>query len=42
MQGGVRVSLGVATNFTDIYQFVRFLRTLIDQQGPVAEKTSQP
>jgi len=41
-QGAVRVSLGLATNFTDIYQFVRFLRTLIDQQGPVAEKTSQP
>jgi molybdenum cofactor sulfurtransferase len=38
-QGAVRVSLGLATNFADVYQFVQFMRTFIDRQGPLADKT---
>jgi molybdenum cofactor sulfurtransferase len=30
-QGAVRVSIGLATNFADVYQFLRFVRTLIDR-----------
>lgn len=40
-QGAVRVSIGLATNFADVYQFVRFLRTCIDQHGPLADKALQ-
>jgi molybdenum cofactor sulfurtransferase len=35
-QGAVRVSIGLATNFADVYRFVQFMRTCIDRQGPVA------
>ena len=28
--GAVRVSLGIATNFADVYRFLRFVRTFID------------
>lgn len=40
-QGAVRVSIGLATTFADVYQFVQFMRTFIDRQGPLAEKTIQ-
>jgi selenocysteine lyase/cysteine desulfurase len=29
--GAVRVSLGIATNFADVYQFMNFVRTFIDR-----------
>jgi len=35
-QGAVRVSMGLATNFADVYQFVQFVRTCIDRHGPLA------
>jgi selenocysteine lyase/cysteine desulfurase len=41
-QGAVRVSVGLATNFADVYQFVQFVRTFIDREGPLADKTVQP
>jgi selenocysteine lyase/cysteine desulfurase len=31
--GAIRISLGVASNFADAYQFVRFARTLIDRSA---------
>jgi molybdenum cofactor sulfurtransferase len=41
-QGAVRVSIGLGTNFADVYRFVQFLRTGIDRGVPLAEKTMQP
>lgn len=37
--GALRVSLGVVSNFADVYQFVQFARTFIDKVIPAAEKT---
>ncbi len=31
--GAVRVSLGIASNFADVYRFVRFARTMIDMKA---------
>jgi molybdenum cofactor sulfurtransferase len=33
--GAVRVSLGIASNFADVYQFVMFAQTLLDTVAPV-------
>ncbi len=32
--GAVRVSVGLATNFEDVYRFVRFARTFLNQKSP--------
>lgn len=37
--GAVRVSLGIASNFADVYAFVQCARTFIDQKAPVATKS---
>jgi len=31
--GAVRVSVGIASNFADVYRFVQFARTFLDRQG---------
>jgi selenocysteine lyase/cysteine desulfurase len=38
--GAVRVSLGIASNFTDVYRFAQFARSLLDQPaGQVSDAT---
>ena len=32
-QGALRVSIGLATNFSDVYRFMQFARTFIDRQA---------
>lgn len=32
--GAIRVSLGIASNFDDVYHFVRFLHTFVDMDSP--------
>ncbi len=32
--GAIRVSLGLVSNFADVYHFVRFLRTFVDMRSP--------
>jgi len=43
-QGALRVSVGLATNFSDVYHFLQFVRTIIDRSAPPspAEQTSLP
>ncbi len=31
--GAARISVGVASNFADVYQFVRFARGFLDQES---------
>ena len=40
-QGALRVSVGLATNFSDVYHFLQFARTIIDRSAPppLAEQT---
>jgi selenocysteine lyase/cysteine desulfurase len=40
-QGAVRVSVGLATNFSDVYRFLRFTQSIIDRftSSPPAEQT---
>jgi hypothetical protein len=40
-QGALRVSVGLATNFSDVYHFLQFARTIIDRSDPpsLAEQT---
>ena len=33
-QGALRVSVGLATNFSDVYHFLQFARTIIDRPAP--------
>jgi molybdenum cofactor sulfurtransferase len=33
-QGALRVSVGLATNFSDVYHFLQFVRTIIDRSAP--------
>src|SRR5215469_1435329 len=33
-QGALRVSVGLATNFSDVYHFLQFARTIIDRSAP--------
>jgi molybdenum cofactor sulfurtransferase len=33
-QGALRVSVGLATNFPDVYHFLQFVRTIIDRSAP--------
>jgi molybdenum cofactor sulfurtransferase len=33
-QGALRVSVGLATNFADVYHFLQFARTIIDRYAP--------
>jgi molybdenum cofactor sulfurtransferase len=33
-QGALRVSLGLATNFADVYHFLQFARTIVDRCTP--------
>jgi hypothetical protein len=33
-QGALRVSIGLATNFEDVYRFLQFAQTFIDRQAP--------
>lgn len=33
-QGAVRVSLGLATTFSDVYRFMQFAQTFIDRSAP--------
>jgi hypothetical protein len=35
-QGALRVSVGLATNFSDIYHFLQFAQTMIDRSVPPA------
>jgi selenocysteine lyase/cysteine desulfurase len=35
-QGALRVSVGLATNFSDIYRFLQFVQTMIDQPAHVS------
>lgn len=38
-QGALRVSVGLATNFSDVYRFLQFAQTFIDRSAPLsAEK----
>ncbi len=36
-QGALRVSIGLATNFSDVYHFLQFAQTLIDRPAPPSE-----
>lgn len=41
-QGALRVSVGLATNFSDVYAFLQFARTMIDRSAPAqTEQTPQ-
>ena len=33
-QGALRVSVGLATNFSDVYHFLQFAQTIIDRSAP--------
>jgi hypothetical protein len=33
-QGALRVSVGLATNFSDVYHFMQFAQTIIDRSAP--------
>jgi hypothetical protein len=33
-QGALRVSVGLATNFSDVYRFLQFAQTMIDRSAP--------
>ncbi|MGZ6364705.1 MAG: aminotransferase class V-fold PLP-dependent enzyme [Ktedonobacteraceae bacterium] len=35
-QGALRVSVGLATNFSDVYHFLQFARTIIDRIAPLS------
>lgn len=37
--GALRVSLGIVSNFADVYQFVQFARSFIDKEITVAERS---
>ncbi len=36
-QGALRVSIGLATNFSDVYHFLQFAQTIIDRPAPPSE-----
>src|SRR5215471_5158966 len=35
-QGALRVSIGLATNFSDVYHFLQFARSIIDRSAPLS------
>ena len=36
--GAVRISVGLVSNFDDVYQFVRFVRGFVDRSSPVQQR----
>lgn len=40
-QGALRVSIGLATTFADVYRFLQFAQTSIDRQAPSSPNESQ-
>lgn len=40
-QGALRLSVGLATNFADVYQFLQFARTMIDRSVPPAQEEQE-